>query len=152
LTEIRNEDIDFDNGLVKFRHTKNKKIQFIPLNDHLLGVLEKFQFVRKGEPSDYLFCNSFGKKLLTNGIYSAIKRYNLSRGVFKTSTHLFRHTFAKNWIMEGGDIAKLQRMLGHETLEMSVHYANMYGINVLKNTEKFNLYSRLKQPDRIKLK
>ena len=59
-----------------------------------------------------------------------IIQYNRSRGVEKTSIHLFRHTFAKNWITSGGDIITLARVLTHSELEMVKRYSNLYNTDV----------------------
>ncbi|MCL2697847.1 MAG: tyrosine-type recombinase/integrase, partial [Oscillospiraceae bacterium] len=61
---------------------------------------------------------------------SAIQTYNRNRGVEKTSIHLFRHIFAKNWIMNGGDIFRLQKILGHSSLEMVKEYVSMLGVDI----------------------
>ncbi|MFW6015547.1 MAG: tyrosine-type recombinase/integrase [bacterium] len=60
-------------------------------------VLQEYLLYRKGEADDYLFPTENSTNLKRSGLQSAIKRYNLSRGVNKTSMHLFRHTFAKKW-------------------------------------------------------
>lgn len=39
-------------------------------------------------------------------------------------THVLRHTFASHYMMRGGDILTLQKVLGHSTLAMTMKYAH----------------------------
>ncbi len=86
----------------------------------------------------YLFCNIYEKKLESEGLKSAIQRYNSKRGVNKSSAHLFRHTFAKKWILNGGDPYRLQKILGHSSMEIVKQYVNMFSEDLKKGFNSFN--------------
>ena len=40
-------------------------------------------------------------------------------------THILRHTFASHYMMAGGDILSLQRILGHSSITMTMRYAHL---------------------------
>lgn len=111
VSHIKIEDIDFENAIISLLRTKNRVQLVIPLSNTLSIVLKEYLRYRQGEPDDYLFCNQYGGKMTKSGMESAVRRYNLSRGVKRTSLHAYRHTFAKTWVMEGGDIFRLQKLL-----------------------------------------
>lgn len=131
-------DLDFTNNMIQINHTKNRVAQLIPMSQTLSAILNEFLKYRKGEPTDYLFCNSYGQQGDIHTYQDMLRRYNNSRGVNKTSAHLFRHTFAKNWILNGGDIFRLQKILGHSDLSVVKEYVNMFGGDLSKNFDKFN--------------
>lgn len=58
----------------------------------------------------------------------------------KTGLHRFRHTFAKKWINSGGDIFRLQKILGHSSLDVVRNYVNMFTNDLQDN---FNTFSPL---------
>lgn len=61
-----------------------------------------------------------GNQLKRRGAEDSIADYNRKRGVSKTSVHLFRNTYARNYIVNGGNPAKLQKLLNHKTIEQTL--------------------------------
>lgn len=153
---IRNiliKDVDVDNGLISYRHNKNTKVQVIPLCSQMIIILKEYMCIRKGNEEDYLFCTETGEKLTEQGLRSSIRRYNESRGVEKTSIHMFRHTFAKKYLIDcGGDAFTLQRILGHSTLEMTRHYCNIYNVDLVKNYDSFSPLQNMSKNKRITMR
>ncbi len=138
LVNIKVKDLDLENGFVTFCKVKNRRQQVIPLSKSINQILVEYLQYRQGEEDDYLFCNIYEKKLESEGLKSAIQRYNSKRGVNKSSAHLFRHTFAKKWILNGGDPYRLQKILGHSSMEIVKQYVNMFSEDLKKGFNSFN--------------
>ena len=142
---IQIRDVDLDGGVVFYRHTKNRKAQVIPLCSPMIAILREYGRYRGGEPTDYLFCTETGTQLTENGLRQSIARYNTRRGVQKTSIHLFRHTFARKYLIDcGGDAFTLQKLLGHSTLAMTKHYCAIYDADLTKNYDNFSPLAQMK--------
>ena len=142
---IQIRDVDLDGSVVFYRHTKNRKAQVIPLCSAMVAILREYLRHRGGEAADYLFCTETGSQLTENGLRQSIARYNTRRGVQKTSIHLFRHTFARKYLIDcGGDAFTLQKLLGHSTLAMTKHYCAIYDADLTKNYDNFSPLAQMK--------
>jgi integrase/recombinase XerD len=143
-------DIDLENGMVVLTTTKNRKAQYNPISENLVKILKEYIRMYRLKKDDYLFINELGEQMTRNAIQHAIRRYNKSRGVNKTSIHAFRHTFAKHYITSGGDAFKLQRLLGHSTLDVTLNYVNLYGKDLKEGYEKHSIISKYSENPRMK--
>ena len=99
-------------GLVTFANTKGKRVRSIPI-DPLLQRRILDHFKHHGTFSNCL--NSFDQTL-------AASKIPLPAG---QSSHVLRHTFASRFVMNGGNILTLQRILGHQSLAMTMRYAHL---------------------------
>ena len=57
--------------------------------------------------------------------------------------HLCRHTYALNFLVEGGGELYLQKILGHRTLAMTQHYANLAEPHVIERQQQFSPTARI---------
>lgn len=135
---LKIRDIDFDSGTIILRKTKNRKQQIIPLSSSLAKVMREYLAVRGGGPDDFVFCTVYGDEGSRRVFQAAVAAYNRRRGVEKTSCHVFRHTFAKEWILAGGDMFRLQKILGHSDLTVTREYVNMFGADLSIGFDQFN--------------
>lgn len=101
-------------------------------------MVKRYLPYRKGNPDNSLFCNQYGGKADGKTSQDQLAKYNRARGVEKTSSHLYRHTFAKHWILNGGDIFRLQKILGHLDLTVVKQYVNMFSDELANDFDKFN--------------
>ena len=148
IVNIKIGDVHFGRAEIIIKEQKNKKATVIPLALALKNVLRKYINKCRSNASDdkYLFCNIEDEQLTTKALQSALYDYNKSRGVKKTSAHALRHTFAKIYIMNGGDTFRLQKILGHSQLEMTRHYVNLFGADLKKGFDDFVPLNTLQTP------
>lgn len=148
--EVKIGDIDFYSGTILLRKTKNRKQQIIPLSSTLAAILSEYLTHRGGDSDDYLFCNSWGRMADKRTIQQGIANYNLSKGISKTSCHAFRHTFATMYLRNGGDIYRLQKLLGHSTIQVTEQYLHLVPEDLQVNFDSLNPLSKFSR-ERIKL-
>lgn len=138
VVNIRISDVDFEHNIIRLRKLKNRKQQFVPMSTSLNAALSLYLRVWDWGADDYLFPGNHNEPIQAHTLELAIRKYNLARGVTKTSTHLFRHTFAKNYILAGGGMIQLQAILGHSTLDMTRKYINLYGNDIQRDFDRLN--------------
>lgn len=140
LINIKINDLDFDNNVVYLNTTKNRRPLIIPLSNTIRQILRQYLKIRKGSKDDYLFCSVYGEQVTRTRLFNSMQDYNRKRGVEKSGLHRYRHTFAKKWILNGGNTLKLKEILGHSNLEMVTNYVNIFTEDL---KEDFNIYNPL---------
>lgn len=138
VLNIKVEHIDFENSTVKLLWNKDKRPKYMPLSSALVKVLREYIELSGLVEQDYLFPEYEGGQLKRRSAQDAMTDYNHARGVERTGIHLFRHTFAKNYIVNGGNPVKLQKLLNHKTIEQTMKYVNLYGSDISKDLDLFN--------------
>lgn len=140
MVNVRIKDLDFDNVVVYVNVTKNRKALIIPMNKTIARILKEYLKVRQyTSEEDYLFCNVYGKQLVKKTISYSLNKYNRDRGVMKTGIHRYRHTFAKKWIVAGGNVVTLQKILGHSSLQITENYINVLTSDLKRDIDRFNI-------------
>jgi site-specific recombinase XerD len=92
--------------------------------------------------TDCLFLSSDGKPLSVNAIKLLFQRLKRNTGISKLHAHLCRHTFAINYLMNGGDIFSLKEILGHRSLDMVNHYLHFTSHQIAIQHHKYSPMDR----------
>ena len=108
---------------VTFFNTKNGKSRSVPVADSVVPLI-KTRRTGLLYQVDYL---SFRE------ILQEVKP-DLPKG---QATHVMRHTFATHFMMNGGNIVTLQRILGHATIQQTMTYAH-FSPDFLQDAISFN--------------
>lgn len=147
ICEVKLGDIDYYNGTIALRHTKNKKAQVIPLSSSLESVLKEYiRLWRAGcGADDWLFPSVSNEQLSTHALKLSFAKYCKDRGAQNTNIHGLRHNFAKGWIVNGGNMFILQKILGHSTLEMTRKYVRLFDEDLKTGFDDFNPLDNIKR-------
>lgn len=107
--------------------TKTRRIRYVPILDVLLPIIDKHHEGMKRPSRGLVFPNERGRMHATrNRVQSRLfKDIAREAGLHDLSFHDLRHTFASHWVMNGGDLYKLQRILGHTTPALTQRYAHL---------------------------
>jgi integrase/recombinase XerD len=92
-----------------------------------------------------LFLSRDGRRISGDAIRLLIVDLGLKAQVKNAHPHRFRHTFAVEYLRNGGDVFTLQRILGHASLEMVNKYLQ------LAKADTKNAHRRASPVDRWKL-
>jgi site-specific recombinase XerD len=80
----------------------------------------------KSNRSDLVFSNSDGSNFDVNHLYRDFRNFTKKAKVpTQYRFHDIRHTFASHFMMNGGNIYDLQKILGHTSLDMTQRYAHL---------------------------
>ncbi|MBU30963.1 MAG: hypothetical protein CMK84_04880 [Pseudomonadales bacterium] len=99
-------------GQVTFHNTKGKRVRVIPISADLEKRL-KAHWRQYGAFTNCLM--TFCRVLESTSI-------KLPSG---QASHVLRHSFASHFVMGGGNILVLQKILGHTSLAMTMRYAHL---------------------------
>lgn len=114
---------------ITFTKTKGKRNRTVPISEELFNEIPK----RKGQ----LFTPCY------SAFRSAIKRADIELP-HRQSSHVLRHTFASHFMMSGGNILMLQRILGHTDIKMTMRYSH-FAPEHLNDALIFNPLVKLKR-------
>ena len=146
LIGIKNLDIYLEISMIKIIG-KGDKQRNIPLTEILRKIIVKYLKLRmeyitenKLTTSSYLIINRNGNRLGLSGIDSLFKRIKSYSGVVgeRVSSHTIRHTFAKSFLLNGGDIFTLQRLMGHEDISTTKKYISLNDNDIRVQNDRYN--------------
>jgi integrase/recombinase XerD len=149
LINIRWRDIDlYESKLTVFG--KARKQRTIPLHEKLQDEFKEYRIFAKKKgidfkEDDFVFTDMRKRQLTKNAIHLILKRLKQAMNWkdVSISQTVFRHTFAKNWIISGGDVFSLQRVLGHTQLTTTNRYVSLFGSALKEQNDKHNPLNKI---------
>ena len=145
-------NLNLTDGYIKVMG-KGSKERIVPIGKYIQMTLWTYVDKVRPEPVNpaynYLFLTRGGEPITVNTIKLIFSRLAKNSGMKKLHAHLCRHTFAINYLLNGGDIFSLKEILGHTTLDMVNHYLHFTSSQITDQHRKYSpmdkLQSELKQ-------
>jgi integrase/recombinase XerC/integrase/recombinase XerD len=135
VSGIKTENINFEKGYIKV-FGKGRKERIVPMGlkvcRQMLAYLHKRRAADTPEEDKFFFLSKSRKPITNACVSTLMARLKKKTGIARLHAHLFRHTFATNFLVHGlGDVYELSRILGHgeiRTTELYLQLASYYTI------------------------
>ena len=120
---------------------KGSKWREVPLGNKARKLLREYihKFRSEVRKTESVFVSRYHQQLTVSGLEQIIKRLGQLAGIdgVRCSPHTFRHTFACNFMIAGGDIFDLSKFLGHSSIEVTLHYLKALSARVIRLRKAF---------------
>jgi len=138
LLNLNWTDINLSKSIVIIRRGKGGKDRLIPLHRKVTELLDKYLDERLPLKNDALIIGEQGRRLCSGSFVYLLKMYLGISGLKKKgySAHTFRHTFATHLIEAGVDLFKVQKLLGHASLDTTKIYINFNSSQMAKAVDR----------------
>lgn len=126
LCDLKVEDIDNRNNRIYVRKGKGMKERVLPYSPRTGQMVWRYLAARKDtQPADPLFASKLNRSMTRTKLAEMFANIGRRAGVAGFHPHRLRHTFAIQYLRNGGNAYTLQAMLGHSSLDMVKHYLRL---------------------------
>jgi integrase/recombinase XerD len=139
---LTREDVNFYDMEIKVKG-KGKKQRVVPFSLELRKVLWKFS---RTHPHELMFSTQKGYKLSYHNMLRELKELAADLRITNPDIgwHQFRYGFALNYIRQGGDAFRLQRVLGHSSIVTTQGYVRLMTEDLKETHIKTSRLNKLK--------
>lgn len=124
---------------------KNRKGREVPVSREVAKQLmqlyeESRQYFGSNEE---IFMNAYGDPFTADAFRRRLNRLKKKVDIPRLHPHMFRHTFCRNYILNGGDIFTLQKIVDHGDIKTTRKYIQMDSEHVRSQHNKYSPVRRL---------
>ena len=129
------DDINFDRRILHVRKGKNYKERLVPFSKSSSKILQEYVYdyrpvLTKNQKESSLFIAMSGKSMAGSSLYGRLKKLivlveNIELQQKEVGLHTLRHSIATHLLQNGMELQKIQRFLGHATLESTQIYTHL---------------------------
>ncbi len=139
-------DLEAQKAIVTEKGSKTRTVYFTHITRDLLAAW----MIDRQPGTRALFYNlDTFEPLTVYGLRHLLKRLARRAGVTeRVNPHSFRHSFAREYLREGGDLSTLSRLMGHRDVTTTVHHYAIFTQDEIKEAhEKYSPAKHLRETD-----
>ena len=119
------ENVNWERKTLLLLDTKNGEPRRLPIDSILLRELSEHRTRVKNEELVFPSYDRNGKVVPLNDVNGSFDKALSDVGITNFRFHDLRHTFASHYMMSGGELYTLSKILGHKDLKMTQRYAEL---------------------------
>jgi len=124
VANLKIEDIDSEQMVIRIKQAKGRKDRIVPLSKHLLDQLR--DYYKLYEPKTWLFENPLNDHLTTRTLQKAFSNSRIKAKLQTYVTfHSLRHSFATHLLEAGVSLRYIQAILGHSSSRTTEVYTHV---------------------------
>jgi len=143
LIDLTLEKVDMPRSCFRIMG-KGSKERIVPFGGQVRKALLKYMMKYRPEPVaprvTQLLLSEGGYPMKKRELQAIISRIGKQAGIYdvRCSPHTFRHVFARQFLMNGGNVFALQQVLGHSSLEVVKLYINLAERDITEQHRKYS--------------
>lgn len=150
MLSLRAGDIDFASRFITIHadKSKNRKHRLVPVSAHAIKLILQLISENKAHfTTDRIFLSSYGEPLTANHFNKRLKYYAEKAGISgkKMTAHVYRHTWAKNMILNGCDPFTLQKIGGWADIRTMRRYIQMDTREMRRSHDDFSPLTKIRK-------
>lgn len=126
LTIVR---VDFERLVlyVPSQVAKNRRNREVPISPEIANLLKELyeESLMYFSETEFVFNNAYGEPFTTEAFRKRLNRRKKKLGFERLSPNMFRHTFCRKYLLNGGDIFTLQKIVDHADIKTTRKYVQM---------------------------
>lgn len=132
LVNLRVKDLQFNNNYGWVRNGKGNKDRLFIIAKSLRKDMLKF-IIQEGLGEDSFVFKTYNGRINIRTVQVIVKKATKKAGIFKrVHCHALRHSFSTHLIENGYDVASVQSLLGHNSMETTMVYVHMANPSIIK--------------------
>lgn len=143
VINVNRESVNIVSGTIKVNGKGNKQ-RIVPMSAMVKSMIQNYIGIYGYRLQGCMFLTNAGNSITTTCIDRLFKTLKSSLSIPRIHAHLLRHTYATNYLMNGGDITDLMELLGHSDIETVLIYLHIAKNHCINNFAKYSPLDQLR--------